>query len=343
LDNRKFWSILIPCASSGSISFTLASLNANSNSFFINNNFPYQPSDNFFGFQNVTITGVITGLNPTMNEEQIALTIFNQASSILGNAGVLYTGTPVPIPDPPAPQWRLVQTGHVVNIWSQCQFTLNVTADTTGSYYSIDDTPTLVTVADALKFGPVTNQQFLSNTGGPLTNTQIADLMTATSGYVTAILKNPVVQASYYYESWTNFVNGIQLQNYPIQYSDNPFILRPTIITNLTLSATADLFSRYFMDSETGWIQFRFAQDLLFNFEPFDMNNQFRLSYIAGYLQIPRAVKLAIIAMSYQLQTQSNVEELRGGSFVVKFQPSSDRAVRSIFEPLRKYMRKEDN
>ena len=343
MDNRKYWSILIPCASSGSINFTLASQNANTNAYTINNNYPSCPESNNFGFNNITITGVITGLNPSQTESQMALTIFTQASSIIASAGYYYNGAPLAVPDPPYPSWRLVQTGHVVNIWSQSQFTLDITADNTGSYYSITDTPTLTTVADALKFGPVTNQYFQNNVGGPLTTIQIADLMTATSAYVTEILKNPVVQGCYYYEAWTNFINGIQLQNYPIQYMDNPYILRPTIITNLTLSATADLDSRYFIDSATGWVQFRFAQDMLFNFEPFDMNNQWRCTYIAGYLQIPTAIKLAVVAMSYQLQTQSNVQELRGGSFVVRFNPSQDRAIKTIFEPLRKYMRRDAN
>jgi hypothetical protein len=320
MDNRLFLSVLLPAASAGSFNYSI-------------NAYAYDSS----GPDN-TITGTVTGILTSYSETQVAQTIFNQVSLTLISAGASYSGAPFPVPNNPLPTFRLTRTEHVICFWSQAQFEINITGDTTGGFYAIDATPTLDTVAGLQQRAFAVNQPLQSDSGGPLTTLQLVQLLRTSSAELVNTMRNNIVLSTYYFETWTNFQNQVRLQCYPVAYLDTPYILRPTIITNLTLSAQADTYGRYFIDSQTGWVAFRFTQDLLFNYEPYDINNQWRVTYIAGFKSIPSGVKDAIAKLSYQLQIFSNLEEIRGGSFVARFdKDATQRAAKAIYSPLRQY------
>jgi hypothetical protein len=197
----------------------------------------------------------------------------------------------------------------------------------------------LGTVAEAQAYGPLANQLLQTNTGASMSTTQVVDLLALASSDLVAEINNPIVTGYYTKEITTLMTNAVQLDYYPVQYYWNPYVIRPTIIAMATQVATFDLASRYNLDFATGWLTFRFAQDQLFNYEPFDFQNQFLLAYEAGWNYIPREIKLALFQLSYLIQTTSNIEEMSDGSLRVKYTTDKNIARRIIFNKLRiKYM-----
>lgn len=308
-------SVLVPPVSSGSMSFTLQTYNA---------------------MPNVTLTVTVTGINPTMTEKVLASTICFQASAAMAAQGTLFQGYIGTITDPVTGAWQTQFTDHVVSFFSLAQFdVLDITDTSTGAEYFVDSSPVLCTVAEALLDGPLSNQLLQTCGGGALNTDQIINLLAMASADICAITRNDFIQSWYIFQLTTNIVNAIRFPNYPIAFFYNPFDIRPTIIQMAAQVAVFDLPTRYSVDYQTGWCTFRFAQDLLFNYEPFDYNNQWFCAYLAGFYQIPREVKTAVLRWSYVCQTFSNITEVTDGTAKVSWSIDKNMEKRNIFAPLR--------
>lgn len=307
---------MTPPTGSGSLSFTLQTYGSS-------------PSD-------MTLVVTVTGITSGMNEKQVAATICNQASSQMCASHTIFQGWIGTITDPVTGAWQTTFTDHVVSFFSLAQFDVfNVTDTGTGAQYYFDSTPVLCTVAEALADGPLAAQLLQQCGGGALTTLQIINLLAMASGDLTAILRNNIVRAFYVFQLTTNLTNAIRFPNRPVGFFFNPFDIRPTIIQLAAQVAIFDLPTRYSVDYQTGWVTFRFAQDLLFNYEPFDMNNQWFCAYLAGNYQIPREVKTAVLRWSYVCQTFSNITEISDGNTKMSFSIDKNMQLRNIFGPLK--------
>ena len=106
-----------------------------------------------------------------------------------------------------------------------------------------------------------------------------------------------------------------------------------------TQVATFDLASRYEVDQYTGWITFRFAQDLLFNYEPFDFNNQWRDAYRAGFYNIPEELKIAVLRYCWCIQNSfTTISEIHDGSTTIKYAIDKNIEKRTIVSSLKEFM-----
>lgn len=318
MENIRFLSVMTAPASSGSSTFNITSYNAT---------------------PNVSLTVTVTGINVGMSEEQVAMTMCQQISSAFFTNGVLFQGVLGTLVSPTSAAFQTAVTDHVISVFSQSQYSFTQVADTTGCNYFLDTTPIFCTVDEAMAFGPLANQM-LQGCNGPLTTQQIIDLLAMASSDAVGILRNNIVSCFYVFYFTTMLTNAIKFPNTPIQFYWNPYTLRPTIIAMATQVATFDLASRYEVDFRSGWCTFRFAQDILFNYEPFDYNNQWYIAYQAGYNQIPREIKTAILRWSYVIQSVGflNVSSISDGNTEIKYSVDKNIEKRNIFSTLRQYM-----
>ena len=315
---NTFLSVLSPAVASGNIALQFQTYNA-------------QPNNTF----TVTVTGIQAGAT----EQTIAYTIATQASSYFGNTGILFNGKLPTILDPVCGVFQTISTDHVTNFFSLAQFGITTTLNQTGAYLKLGERPVYTTIPAASAYGPINNQGFQLCGGGDMTQDEMADILAEASADVAAILNNNVVAAFYVYEFTTQMTNALRFPNRPVQYFWNPYTLRPTIMAMATQVATFDLNSRYEVDQESGWITFRFAQDLLFNYEPFDWNNQWRDAYIAGNYHIPTELKTAVLRWIWVIQNSfTTIKSVRDGNTAIEYSIDKNIEKRNILGPLRKYM-----
>jgi hypothetical protein len=288
---------------------------------------------------NVALTFACTGISAGMPEYLVTQTITQQISSSLYASGNLFAGCLGLITDPVSAAFNVNRTDHVMSLFSQCQYDFEVVSDTTGTNYYIDNIPVLTTVADAMAFAPLANQLLQSCSGGPLSIVQIIDLLAMSSADLVSTLRNNIVSC-YYVKYYTTLqTNAIRLDNRPVQYWFNPYTLRPTIIQLAVAVASWVSNSVFEVDFQSGWMTFRFAQDQLFNYEPFDYQNQFYLGYLAGNNYIPREIRDAVLKWSYILQTSgfSNVKSISDGNSKIEYELDKNTEKRNIFAPIRRY------
>lgn len=310
MDNRLYLSVLTTAASSGDIDFTLQTFGSTSDS---------------------TITGSVTGVATSDSEKDIAVKLYDQLGTIIIQNSASYIGTPEAIPNPPPPTFQLTRTDHCVCVWSQAQFDLELT-DNTGTIISLRSTPTLLTVSEAQTLGAVMRQTFPG-----FTTAQIATLLDVLSDEIISTTRNNFVASTYSISMNTDKIDGVRLPKYPVLDMDTPKTSRPFLILNIADTTVIDESSRYYIQRD-GWVMYKYSQDLVHVWnEPFDMNNQWMVTWIAGYQRIPDKVKMAMVKLSPLYTNYSIYEELAGGTSRVKYRNEASEKKR-IYGELREYM-----
>lgn len=310
MENRQYLSVMTVAASSGDIDLTLTTYDATTN---------------------ITIIASVSGIASSEKESVTAQKIYNQLSIIISQYNATYSGVPSLLPNGPNPTFRLTRTDHCICIFSECQFSLEVTENNTGNIFIIDTVPVLGTVQDAQAFGVLIGQDFTD-----LTPSQIANLLLIASAEIIGQIKNPIVASTYIFQHWGQWEESVEFDMKPLIYVDNPYIVRPDILTFLTQTETAEPLGVYDFNDKTGWTAFRYAQDVFNSYEPFDDNNDWRISYIAGYKSIPALIKKALIMMTLYIQDASfaGIDQLEGGTFKVKYAKDIDK-LKLILLPIR--------
>ena len=319
--SNKYLSVMLPAASSGSVAFKFQTFNS-------------QPSQTF----TVTVTGISAG----DSEQMVAYTICNQASSYFGNNGILFTGVIGSLSDPVCGVFQTAFTEHVVNFFSPAQFSLSQVSDTTGSLYKLGTSPALTTVLEASAYGPINNQGFQTCSNGSrsnMTTSQMADLILEASSDLTAIMKNNIVSSYYIYEFTTTQTNALRYPNRPVNLFYYPYVIRPVLYPFTSITNTFDFPSNYYVDRDSGYITFRFAQDILFNYEPFDFNNQFRSAYGAGTTYIPEEIKTAVLRWIWVIQNSfTTISKVSDGQSEITYGIDKNIEKRTITANIWEYM-----
>ena len=294
----------------------------------------------FNAVPNTTLNITVTGLASGMTEDQVAYTINQQASAQIAGADAYFNGyLPTFIVNPVTAMWAVANTDHIVQVYSCANFNLTIDSNTTGSEIRVGTSPILTTVAEALAYSPLLNA-FYSSCGGALDVDQVIDLLNMASSDVVSILNNPIVSALYVYQFTTQQTNSIRLPNYPVQYYYMPFMVRPVIFPLASPSSSFDLQTLFTVNSSDGWMTYRFAQDMLFNYEPYDWNNMFIMGFWAGFYHIPQEIITGVIQYSFMLsQGYSGIKALSDGVTKVEYEIDRNLMKREIFSKLRAYMR----
>lgn len=289
---------------------------------------------------NVTLSLTATGILTTDTESQIASKVKTQLDIQLAQYGANFTGVPSFGTDSPLATWRTGRTEHVMSLFSECQYSFEVSSNTTGCTYYTSTVPVLVTLEKARSLGIFLDQPFTDSAGTAYTDSVLAEFLALASSEFIAATNNYIVEATFVHTDWGFYTRGVQLKKYPIVSMDGPRIRRPNILTTIVIDNTTDLSSKYTLDSDNGWVMFRFVQDLLMNYEPFDMNNEIKISYVGGYKQMPLDIQKAVIKLTSAIQSDADIKSLKAGSFAVQFR--EDVVVYGdIFLNLKKYFRSE--
>lgn len=312
MDNRLYLSILQAPASGGSVDIVLATYGASSD---------------------IVLTLSATGLLSTDSEINIAKKIFDQFLIQLSQNSARYSPPAEGLVSLPPASFQLTRTDHVICFWSQTAFSLEVSDNTPGVVMSIKTTPTLTTVPEARNLAVIIGQDFSS-----LSNTQLAILLDNLSDEIVSVTNNNFVSSTYLLDVWVNQIHGYQLPQYPVQKIDNPLTADPWTIWSINSYRAVDITSRYLIQ-EDGWVMYRYAQDLVHDdINPFAMNNEFRITWVAGFSKIPMAVKMASVKISTFYINYSIYEELKGGTSSVKFK-DEEREKKAIFLTLSGFFR----
>lgn len=263
---------------------------------------------------NITLTLTITGSDPSDSEDSLARKAYDQINTILIQNSLNYSGEVTLFPGTPSNTFRVTRTNHVLCFYSEAQFDIDIDSDTIGSIIRKDTDPYLTTVSKMSNQSNILGQDLTD-----LTNSQIADLIGIISSKIVQALKNPIVMSTYRHEAYTNWNYGTKLAKLPIVSIDPPYIRRPDLFTFLTTGrSTNDPLSIYNVDYKTGWMMYRYSQDLLLSYEPFDYNNNFRLTYVAGERQIPAIIQSTIADLVNAVLNDSDVAKLSGGTFSIE-------------------------
>lgn len=304
----QFISFLTP-ASAGDISFTYQTFDAT-----VQGDLTGFPGENGPPLgENVQLT-VSFAASSNLTCDQIAYQVEQTFDNACTAAGLDFQ-RPLFYDEGYAPTFRTTRTEHSVCIFSECQFELTLNSNTTGSIVVIEAFPVLANVEDFRSQASYMNVPQVSSQGVVYTDQDIASVLTLSSAEATSLMHNNVVKSTYVFEEVCSGTTSIILAKTPIISVDAPNIRRPGF--PLLYISTADLSTNYAVDRKSGVMTFRFAQDLLYTYEAFDIYNDFRVSYTAGYKTIPDILRMTIVRLTSQLIID-NFVEFQEGTFRIK-------------------------
>lgn len=122
---------------------------------------------------------------------------------------------------------------------------------------------------------------------------------------------------------------------------DQPLVRRKNLYEMYSIPQYSTL--AYNWIRHTGQLVFRFNQTFVNAGEPFELDNEVRVTFMAGEYTIPREIQKGLVDfMSVVLTGTSGIEELAGGTFRVKFRNYEfelQRVMRSLKHYICKRMR----
>ena len=296
MDWRNYLSVMTPAASAGNIVYNITTYDAETNISL-----------------NVTVSA-------TTGESEIALArrINEQVTVQLVQASAQYSGLPAFSSQVPQATFYLGQTDHIVSVWSQATFLITEVSNATGAAIQISSSPTFVTLAQGQDLGPLLGLDYTDANEVALTDAQIMTVLQLASDQIVRLTNNDLVIACYLHEYIGSMQGTILLRQSPIVNYDRPAVL-PPILVSTGLYYVYNYYSSFQVDRKLRLLNYRFGSNLMNAGDPFDTNNEVKVTYRAGYMNIPRIVQEKTLLIVALMLNDPNVSELRGGSFQVKF------------------------
>ncbi len=312
MDNRIYLSVLSAPASAGSINLTVSTYGAS---------------------PDIVLTLSATGLATSDNEIKLAKNIYNQVLIQLLQNDALYSPPAESLTAIPPATIQITRTDHIICFWSQSNFDVEISSNTTGAIINIGTSGSLSTVSETRLNGPIVGQDYSG-----LSDAQLSNLINAISSEIISITDNNFVASTYMISARVDDIIGYRLPHYPVQRIDAPLIADPWTVWNVNSYRVVDLTSNYHLDSK-GYINYRYAQNIVHDdFNPFGLGNEFRITWVAGEAKIPTTVKMAIAKLGSFYINYSFYEELKGGTSSVKFK-DEEKEKKIIFLTLSEYFR----
>lgn len=309
--NSTFISITTPPSSDGSLSFSL---------------------DTFDAETNVSLNLTISGILSSYDEEETATLIYTSLSSQLSSYA--YSGEAVFSDSPFVATFRVHKTQHVVSIWSQCGYELQLQTNTCGAVAKVSTAPVLMTVSKARSFANIKGFQLVSGTGVSLTDSEVTELLLRSSVQICSYLRCKV--------AITTYLNSFRGQdNKSVFTTPTPGINRDVVrvrrkaYINLYTNPTYMTFT-FFWNRMTGELNYRPTSNVVNTKAPWDLDNEAHLTFTAGWYVIPEDILWVITDLNeMSLLGINNLKELKGGSGDIVFQDASSIYAR-IFAPIKR-------
>lgn len=234
---------------------------------------------------------------------------------------LLYSGTPVYSSGSPLPTFQVTRTDHVLCVWSQCQFRVELDSSI-GNQMVVETIPLLDTLESFESMAAIRGVDLETLEGTALTTAQKVLLIKTVSSQIVEFTRNAFVMSTYLEEITGRITMGVRTKKRPIVEFDSPR-MRYAVLLWTVVSGVIRSIKGYDVNHSTGWIKWRHHSPLLDTREPFGYNNEVKITYVAGYMNIPFIVKeklvsLAGIALSGD-ETGGDIAMLAGGTGRVQY------------------------
>lgn len=307
---------MTPAASSGTVSLYLQTYDA-------------APTNVAFAIQ-------VTGITTSMDEIAIAYQFHSQMACAIYLNNCTYMGTPAFSCEPYQAQFQVTRTENSVCLWSQARFRLYTTADTTGGIYRLAPNPLLLTVAEARRKGAIGGVCWVNwYDNSAFSSSEISDAIEEASAELIGYLQNNIVISTYLFEMRGKQVSRVFTRPLPGIYNDPPIIRRKNLYEVYSIPQYSAL--AYNWVRSTGELEFRFAQTYINAGEPFALDNEIRMTFIAGETFIPNAIKKAVVQLAgIAMLGRAGIESFGGATFKMTLREHEKELAR-IFRPVREY------
>lgn len=297
MDWRNYLSVMTPTSASGNMVFNFTTYDAN---------------------PNITLTMTVSAA-AGLNEVAVAREIHDQLTVQLIQASAQYNGIPVFSNQTPKATFFIGQSDNIVSVWSQATFLLTEISNATGAAIQISSNPTYVTLAQAKSLAPLLGFEFTDANEAELTDEQIMVVLQLASNQISSIVNNNLVIANYLLEYIGNMEGSTSLQYGPVVNYDTPVIL-PPLYAIMAQAYYIYLYPYSFqVNRKLRILNYRFTSQLMGDGDPFEMNNEVKMTYRAGFMNIPSIIKEKTLLVTTLMLNDANVRSLKAGSFAVEF------------------------
>lgn len=310
LDYRQYISILDPLSgSSGDLTLSISTYDADPNVVF-----------------SVTTSGISSDDEIDLAfklETALNTALTANVQTILGESHDLnYEGLPLFNGDTVIPLFKVTRSDHVVCIWSQSKYRIKTTSNSWNNHTVVDSVPVLCTLDKLSLLAEVFGIDLIDKNGDDLTTTMIVNILKAASAEIVTFTRgNNFVISTYLKEVVGEIVGAIILDKKPVTTFDIPYFRTPPSYGRLFLGTR--LPGNYQMIHERGRLQFSASNSLIDMAEPFDNNNEVKMTYQAGYWNIPPIVLEKVVQLfsrALNLGSQAgNIKALQGGTGRIEY------------------------
>ncbi len=313
-DQRTYISVMTPAASDGSFNIQLETFNAE---------------------LNATFVAVITGIGAGDSEISMARAIQDQLNVLLSSEGFLYLGVPRISSEELEATWQVTRTDHVVCIWSECNFDTSVSS-TTGCIVRTCEIGCLLTNAQALRLAVPNAVTLVSKTSGAaFTAEEIADVVQSASAELCGNIRNNIVLSTYLGEFRGKDTTSIMLRPLPLYQVDNPRVRFKNGIYLADIQWSKNQFNKIKRSGEIANIWHRIDVRTR---DPYSMDNEVRISFVAGENHIPIAIQKAVLLLSEMSNNdRKGLRSLGGGSLSVTWAPTKEQYY-FLYQPIRMFI-----
>lgn len=336
----RFISVLSKVITNGGLTLTVASENQDSSLHPYDPFVDIDPNDPAFPPYTYPISFdvPITGLTTTMRPKDIAAQITSQVNTFLNNsigtgpnnttikAYYLYNGIPQFYGEPIPFNFRVLQCDHIVNFWSQSQYSISIKdgTNTCGVELEIAEVPVFVTIDEARNLAPTFGVEFVTTKGDDFTDGQLKTALIGGSQQIIAYMGGFVAVAStYLHLEKGNYSDAMQLDYYPVISWDHPFVRGPKIL-NATGMNGIQLTADYEVDSDIGQVTFSGASIVPYYITPLDYDNTCKMTYCAGLQTVHPILKQETVRIAGFNAQPLKYESIKMGSASAKFRDPDD-------------------
>lgn len=251
--------------------------------------------------------------------EQLASKIYLalQAELAANSALLAYSGIPSFFPEDIAFTFRVYLTGHILSIWSQCQFLVTAVFEDPGDAsfnISILDTPVFPLIQETKDDAPICGVPLVTTTGEDMTDAQIQVAIEKSSAQLVAWLHGfNVVMSTYLHSETGQWWRGFMLRFNPVLSWDSISVNGPVIGIFSRANGGLGIFTRFDVDEYTGNVEMLDFSNSIGGLEVGDFGHNIRMTYAAGFNTIPEVLKTESIRVLGSVKSPIMFKSIEGG------------------------------
>ena len=284
-----------------------------------NENFTLNFIDNDDSTGSSDFSFTLTNLLHTDNEIQCAQKIYNGIQNGLALSNAVYNGTPVFNTDTFPFTFRPLIADHIVSMWSQSNYTIEISEFPTGMEVVISNDPVYITLSKAFELAPLTGLLLRDSLGNKILPPQLIAALKAASSKIVSILDGfVVIPTTYYQMAGGEWQRGVTTKYCPIIRLDN-IVAKGPYLPQYVFSLGSSIIQRVEPNPETGSIKFLDWSNSVGLREASDFGNAIIWTYTAGYEYVTDSlgqITLQILALN---QVPFEVQSFSGASFSMRF------------------------